>query len=272
MTRIDLHLHSSASDGYLRPAELVESARQRQLHAIALTDHDTTAGIAEAAAASQGFPVVIPAIELTATDHSREIHLLGYYIQPEQPALQNTLQRRQAERIERARQIVARLGELGAVLDWERVQALAGSGTVGRPHIARALRHAGHVASVNEAFDRYLGDGCPAYIPHPEFPPEAAIALIHQAGGAAVLAHPGLAQNHAALVERLVSSGLDGIEVHHPSHGVTVRANLRGIAARFNLVITGGSDFHRPGDPLGSEHPPPTCLRDLRQRAMQARA
>lgn len=267
MTRIDLHLHSNASDGQLRPAELVESARERQLNAIALTDHDTTAGIAEAVATAQGFPVIIPALELTATDHNREIHILGYYIQPEHPALQAALQRRQAERVERARRIVARLSELGAALDWERVQSLAGAGTVGRPHIARALRQAGHVASVNEAFDRYLGDGRPAYIPHPDFPPEAAIALIHQAGGAAVLAHPGLAPDYAALIERLVPAGLDGIEAHHPGHGATVRANLRGIAGRFKLVMTGGSDFHRPGDPLGGEHPPATCLRDLRLRA-----
>ncbi|MBL8152543.1 MAG: PHP domain-containing protein [Anaerolineae bacterium] len=267
MTRIDLHLHSSASDGHLRPAELVESARQRHLNAIALTDHDTTAGIAEAVTAAQGFPVIIPAIELTATDHNREIHILGYYIQPEHPALQDRLQRRQAERIARARRIVARLSELGAPVEWERVQLLAGSGTVGRPHIARALRQAGHVATVSEAFDRYLGDGRPAHISHPIFLPEEAIALIHQAGGAAALAHPGLAPDYAALIERLVPVGLDGIEAHHPGHGAAVRANLRGMAARFNLVVTGGSDFHRPGDPLGGEHPPPTCLRDLRLRA-----
>jgi hypothetical protein len=250
---------------------LVWFARQRQLNAIALTDHDTTAGIAEAVAAAQGFPVIIPAIEVTATDHHREIHILGYYIQPEHPALQETLQRRQGERVERARRIIAQLHELGLSLEWERVQALAGSGTVGRPHIARALRQAGYVATVSEAFDRYLGDGRPAHIPHPIFLPEEAIALIHQVRGAAVLAHPGLAPDYTALIERLVPAGLDGIEAYHPGHGATVRANLRGMAARFNLVITGGSDFHRPGDPMGGEHPPATCLRDLRLRAGRGR-
>jgi predicted metal-dependent phosphoesterase TrpH len=268
VTRIDLHLHSSASDGQLRPAELVESARQRQLNAIALTDHDTTDGIAEARAAAQGFPVIVPAIELTAADARGEIHILGYYIQAEHPVLQAALQRRQVERVTRARRMVARLGELGAALDWTQVEALVGGGTVGRPHIARALRQAGYVDSVNDAFDRYLGDGRPAYIPHAEFPAEAAIDLIHQAGGAAVLAHPGLRQDYAALIERLAAAGLDGVEAHHPGHSATVRANLRGMAARFKLVVTGGSDFHRPGDPMGSEHPPPTCLRDLRARAM----
>ncbi len=243
------------------------SARQRQLNAIALTDHDTTSGIAEAVDAARGFPVIVPAIELTATDPNREIHILGYYIQPEDPTLQATLQRRQAERAERARRIVARLQELGLSLEWEGVQALAGCGTVGRPHIARALRRAGYVGTVSEAFDRYLGDGRPAHIAHPIFLAEEAIALIHQAGGAAVLAHPGLAPDYTALIERLVPAGLDGIEAYHPGHGASVRANLRGMAARFNLVITGGSDFHRPGDPMGGEHPPATCLRDLRLRA-----
>jgi len=237
------------------------------LNAIAITDHDTLSGIAEAQQAALGSPVLIPGIEISAEADGEAIDILGYYVQPENPALQTAIARFSVDRLARAQQIVERLNDLGMGVTWERVLAIAGEGVVGRVHIAHALLEAGHVEDVRSAFDRYLGEGCPAYVLRERPSPEAAIALIHGAGGAAVLAHPGLLRNYRTLVERLVPAGLDGVEVLHPANGQTVRANLRGLARAYNLVITGGSDFHYRTDALGAYSPPPECLRDLRGRA-----
>jgi predicted metal-dependent phosphoesterase TrpH len=195
--------------------------------------------------------------------------MLGYFVQVNHVAFQEELIHFRKDRLNRGQKIVERLGQLGMPVAWEVVLKQADGGAVGRPHIARAMIQAGYVESLQEAFDRYLYTGGPAYVPRERLSPEAAVTLIHQAGGVAVMAHPGLVENYAAILERLVTAGLDGVEIMHPKNTHTVRANLRALALKYRLIITGGSDFHRRDDPIGSENPPPTALRDLRERAEQ---
>ncbi len=254
-------MHTTASDGQLSPSELVQLARDRGLNAIAVTDHDTTEGITEAQQATPGSPVIIPGIELSAEEDGVDVHMLGYFIQIEQTDFQAQLVRFRDDRLNRGRKIVERLGELGMPVEWDAVLKLADGGSVGRPHVARAMIAAGHVDSLQEAFERYLYTGGPAYVSRERLSPEAAVALIHSAGGVAVMAHPGLVEGYAAMVERLVSAGLDGVEIMHPKNPKVVRDNLRGLAQKHKLIVTGGSDFHRRLDPIGSETPPPTVLR-----------
>ncbi|MBI5667599.1 MAG: PHP domain-containing protein [Chloroflexi bacterium] len=267
--RVDLHLHTTASDGQLAPSALVRLAQAQRLDVIAITDHDTTAGLAEAEQAAGGLPVIILGIELSAEDARLDVHVLGYFFDAQDEAFQAVLARFRDDRERRGQKIVVKLAELGLPVAWERVLALANGGAVGRPHVARALVEAGYVESVKEAFDRFLYTGGPAYVPRERLTPEGAIDLIHGAGGAAVLAHPGLLPDYAVMVVRLVSAGLDGVEVAHPKNSETVRANLRALAGHYGLVMTGGSDYHGPESDaaIGSVTPPPGCTEALRERA-----
>lgn len=237
------------------------------MNAIAITDHDATDGIAEAQRVAQGWPVVIAGIELSADDQGVDVHILGYDFDVQDAAFQSRLAGFRHIRLQRGREIVERLAELSVPVSWENVLALANGGAVGRPHIARALVQAGHVGSVEEAFELYLRNGGPADVARPKLSPEEAITLIHQAGGAAVLAHPGLLPDYGAMIERLAPAGLDGVEIMHPANAASTRQNLQGLAARHSLIITGGSDFHRLEDALGAENPPSQCVRSLRERA-----
>lgn len=276
--RVDLHLHTSASDGQYSPGELVKQARSHGLSVIAVTDHDTTAGITEAQEASAQFGalLVIPGIELSAEDAGGDVHVLGYYIDPQNAAFQQRIAYFRDERYTRGERIVERLAALGLPLDWQRVLAIAEGGAIGRPHIARAMVEAGYVDSVRDAFDRYLYNGGPAYVARPRLTPEEAIALIHSASGVAVLAHPGSLPDYSAMIERLVPAGLDGVEVIHPSNPENVRLNLRALAQRYGLIMTGGTDFHGPdikeGLLLGSVNPPEGCVAALQARARERRA
>ncbi|MBE0690790.1 MAG: PHP domain-containing protein [Anaerolineae bacterium] len=269
--RIDLHLHTNASDGQHTPTELIDLVRQQHLDVIAITDHDTTGGIAEAQSVSQGHPQIIPGIELSAEDEEGDVHVLGYFIDPANTALQEKLSHFRTERLERGQRIVQKLIDLGIPVTWDRVSAIAGDASIGRPHIARALLEAGHVDSVHDAFDRYLYNGGPAYVARYRLTPEEAIQFIHSAGGVAVLAHPGLLPDYRAMVQRLVPAGLDGVEVYHPENSQTVRLNLSGLAQQYDLVVTGGSDFHgqaiKANARPGMTDPPPACVRALRERA-----
>jgi 3',5'-nucleoside bisphosphate phosphatase len=216
---------------------------------------------------TSGSPVLIPGIELSAEENGVDVHMLGYHIRAEDAAFQAELVRFRDDRLNRGRKIVERLGTLGMPVKWEAVLRLANGGSVGRPHIARAMIEAGHVSSLAEAFDRFLYTGGPAYVSRERLSPEAAVSLIHRAGGVAVMAHPGLVEDYRAMVERLVPAGLDGVEIMHPKNSQVVRQNLQALAQKYNLIVTGGSDFHRKEDPIGSETPPPTVLLDLRERA-----
>ena len=244
--RADLHLHTNASDGQYSPAELVELARKFDI--IAITDHDTTEGVAPAqqAARQQGAPAVIPGIELSAEDADGDVHMLGYYVDIENTEFQATLTRFRDNRYRRGQLMLEKLAAMGMPLQWERVEAIAKGGAIGRPHIARAMLEAGYVESVKDAFNRFISNDGPAYVARTRLSPEEAVALIHSAGGVAVLAHPGLLNDYRAMLLRLIAVGLDGVEVNHPSNSETARLDLRGIATSANLIMTGGSDFHGP--------------------------
>lgn len=273
--RVELHAHTTASDGQYTPAELIALARDLHLDLLAITDHDSTAGLGPAREAAHGAIAIINGIELSAEDESGDVHILGYGFVAEDETLQSALADFRARRVVRAQEMVRRLAALGAPVAWERVQALAAGGSVGRPHVARALAEAGHVESVRDAFDRYLRAGGPAYVARKRLLPEEAIALIHGAGGAAVLAHPGVLPSFHAIVERLVSARLDGVEVAHPKNDEAVRLDLRGLAARYDLLMTGGSDFHGPainGSMLGSVSPPQGAVEALHRRAARWQA
>ena len=249
-TLVDLHTHSRHSDGLQTPTALVEEAAGRGLRVLGLTDHDTVGGLAEAtvAAARCGIEVV-PGVELSTggLGSTPEIHLLGYFVDPTRPALLAGLAVYAQDREERLERIVARLARLGLRIAAERVRDLAGPGTIGRPHVAQALVEAGYVADRREAFDRYLADGRPGFVPRPKVEPAAAIALIREAGGVPVLAHPFGSGELESTLSRLVPAGLAGLEVHYGDYDEAARRLLADAAARWGLIATGGSDYHGPG-------------------------
>ena len=247
----DLHVHSCYSDGQLTPEAIVQEADERGLRAIAVTDHDTIAAWPETRrAASASDVAVITGVELSVSCEGQEIHLLGYGFDPSHDALCQHLNDFLEARRQRVRRIVDKLREKGIGISVEEVRQVAGgSKSLGRPHVAAALAEAGHVASYTEAFDRYLENGGPAYVGKPEFEAACALDLVHDAGGIGVLAHPGHWMSDR-LLRQLVHVGLDGIEVVHPSHNEPLTRYYRRIARDFDLVPTGGSDYHgfRPGD------------------------
>ena len=240
----DLHTHSLFSDGSDAPAEVVRRAHAAGLDAIALTDHDTLDGLPDAAAAAAACGLeVIPGIEISCTDGAHEIHLLAYWIDPAHAALRGTLQRQQAGRLRRLDAMLARLGEHGAVITREQVLAQAGHGSVGRPHVARALMAAGIVRSLEEAFKRFLGDRAPCFVRSSELASAEAIRLVRDAGGVPVLAHPTYLYDDTA-IERLVGEGVAGIEAYHSSHTPSVAERYAQLAGRLGVLVTGGSDYH----------------------------
>lgn len=265
--RADLHMHTNASDGQYSPAELIELTRQFDV--IAITDHDTTEGIepAQQAALKYGAPTIIPGVELSAEDTEGDVHMLGYHIDIHNAPFQQTLTHFRDTRFERGRLMLEKLATMGMPLDWQQVVANANGAAIGRPHVARALLASGYVESIKDAFDRFIGNDGPAYIARARLTPEEAVALIHQAGGVAVLAHPGLLKDYRAVLLRLIAVGLDGIEVIHPSNSETVRLDLRGIAVTSMLIMTGGSDFHgpkiKPDVTLGMVSPPEGAVEAL---------
>jgi hypothetical protein len=249
MNRIDLHTHSSYSDGSLSPRELVQLAKERRLGAIALTDHDTVAGLEEALEAGDELGVeVVPGVEISAQYPPGTMHILGYYLHFSHPGLLGALKKLQEARAARNPKIIQRLHALGLEITTSEVLDLS-TGQVGRPHIARALVNKGYVSSIDEAFSRYLKKGAVAYVEKFRFPPEEAIAIIRRAGGIAVLAHPftlGMDKPDelALLVRELAKMGLEGIEVFYPGHTEDMVVIYEGVAKRLGLVSTGGSDFH----------------------------
>jgi predicted metal-dependent phosphoesterase TrpH len=240
----DLHCHSTASDGVDAPTRVVERAAAAGLKVLSLTDHDTLDGVAEAQAAGEKFGVeIVPGVELTCYQDRKEVNILGYWVDGSEERLAAHCRRFVAARIDRAHQIGARLAELGARIDIDELVANADGGVVGRPHVARALLEAGHVATLQEAFDRFLANGGPADIPKMMVEPRECIEMIHGAGGIAVIAHAGI-WNQFDLIPHLASIGLDGVEVWHSAHSREDSDRLEEIADRFGLAKTGGSDCH----------------------------
>jgi len=252
---IDLHTHTTASDGTLTPQELVDLAAAKGVRALALTDHDTVAGIATALECGKERRVeVIPGIELAAKWNGvGQMHILGYHIDRDNTRFTDRLSWLQARRRERGERIVSRLNELGVPISWERVEQLAGTGSVGRPHVARVLLESGQVETISEAFSRYLSPGAPAYLEKVEMAPAEAIELIRTAGGVAVLAHPSTLKltgsKLEACVEHLATLGLAGIEVYWPKHTEVEKASYKRLGDHYNLVATMGSDFHGSSKP-----------------------
>lgn len=251
---VDLHLHTKASDGALRPAELVKAADRIGIRVMAVTDHDSVNGIAEAREAACELAIeVMPGVELSASLDSDEIHVLGYLLDPDEPSLRGALRRLQEDRLVQAQAMVERLGVLGYPLEWDRVMAIANGGSVGRPHIAMALVERGAVTSVDESFSRFLRRGGPAYVEGSKFLPQEAVSLIREAQGIPSLAHPiivGASDYHLDL-ERLLpmmkEAGLEGIETYYKGYTPEITMSLLAVAERHRLIPTGGSDFHGGG-------------------------
>ena len=259
MDYVDLHTHSTASDGSYSPRQVVAMAHERGLKAMALTDHDTVEGVGEAVQTGEQLGIeVIPGIEISAEFPEGTMHILGYFIDYQGSAFNQRLQVLKIARAERNPRIVEKLNQLGLSISWEDILQAAGGGQIGRPHIARALMVKGYVQDQQEAFDHYLRQGGPAYVPKFRLSPAESIALIRQAHGIPVLAHPftlglGLEQLKSQL-QTLQELGLVGLEVYYPEHSPTRQADYLKLAKELGLLVTGGSDFHganKPGIELG---------------------
>lgn len=247
--RIDLHSHSTASDGTDPPAEVMRRAKDAGLDVIALTDHDTWAGHEPARAAMPGGLTLVPGMELSCQAQGHSVHLLAYLADPADPALVRECQAITGDRVHRARAMVGRLAALGVAITWEQVSAIAGDGVVGRPHIARAMVAAGAIATTAEAFtEDWIGAGGRAHVQRYAPAPGTAVRLVAAAGGVSVLAHPGLAQRGWLMPDEdiagLAAAGLAGLEADHPGHEDAQRWRLRDLAASLGLAVTGGSDYH----------------------------
>lgn len=269
---VDLHAHSTASDGALPPTAAVKAAHAAGLAAFALTDHDTLAGIPEAQIAADACGLrLVPGVELSVHLGSEEVHLLGLHIRDVE-SLQERLEIYRGFRRRRAEEMVARLVAAGVPVTFDAVLAEAAGGAIGRPHVARALLAAGHVRDMREAFDKWLGAGRPAYVDKERLDIADGIRLIHESGGIAVWAHPGN-DGRREQVEPLVAAGLDGIEVRHPSHSREDELRLASLAAFFGLVVSGGSDWHgamHGGRVLGAMQVPHSWL-ELQDRRVRER-
>ena len=275
--RIDLHTHSNASDGTDSPAELVRNAAAAGLDVVALTDHDTTRGYADAIAALPEGLTLVTGAELSCRLDGISMHMLAYLFDPEEPELLAERELVRDDRVPRAQQMVARLNALDVPVTWEQVQRIAGNGSVGRPHIASALVELGVVASVDEAFTTdWLADGGRVFVEKHETDPFEAIRLIKGAGGVAVFAHPAAAKRgrtvpESAIVE-LAAAGLDGIEVDHMDHDRPTRERLRALAGELGLLTTGSSDYHgsRKTCVLGEYTTDPDVYAEIAARASGA--
>jgi 3',5'-nucleoside bisphosphate phosphatase len=289
--RIDLHTHSTASDGTDTPTELIEAAYAAGLDVVALTDHDTVAGHAEAIRAAKAIratgatgaghaPVpgrpfaLVPGVELSCMVDHISLHLLGYLFDATNDELAHELDLLRTDRLRRARAMVDKLVQLGAPVSWEQVLRIAGDATVGRPHVALALVEAGVVDDVPGAFvPDWIGSGGRAYVEKYSLTPERGIQLVKAAGGVTVFAHPAASSRGAIVgrehIERFAAAGLDGLEIDHPDHDEPTRKQLRALASRLGLVVTGSSDYHGrvKATPIGAETTDPAAFEELVARA-----
>jgi len=272
--RIDLHIHTTASDGLLGPVAVVEAVRSAQVGVFSVTDHDTVDGLDEAKRAADLAGLrLVPGVELSAYWGAVEFHILGYFIDPANSALRAFLRKTREARHARLHAMLSRLQAMGMSVPAGDVLARANNGNVGRPHLARTLVERGFVSNPDEAFDRYLGTDKPAYVPRPDVAIRDAITVIREAGGIASLAHPGLHNRDDAIAD-LMAAGLAAIEVYHPKHGFGRAKGYRRLARRYGLLTTGGSDFHGPAEGDHASMPGVPCLpeADFEELLLAARA
>lgn len=279
MSRVDFHLHTTHSDGSCTPTEVVMRAHDAGVTALAITDHDITTGIAEAITAGQQYGIdVIPGIEISSLINDTELHILGYFLDWQDPELQARCQGLRDSRHRRNPKIIERLQALGIDITYDEVQALAGTESVGRPHIARVLMDKGVVTSAKEAFDRFLAEGRPAHMPRELPSPTEAIQWIKAAKGLAVLAHPTWVKTTDRplidLVRQLKAAGLDGVEVYYSTHAARQTREYLELAQQLGLLSTGGSDFHGVTKPdidvgigKGTLHIPSSLLPKMKEAA-----
>lgn len=249
MSKVDLHLHSTASDGRLSPVEVVRKSAEAGLTFIALCDHDTVAGIPPAFEAARAFPAltVIPGVEINTDVTTGEAHILGYFMDYHHPELLASLANLRDSRLDRAHRMIAKLRNLGLDITWERVKEIAGDGSIGRPHIAHALQEKGYIDSFQEAFNRYIGRGGPAYAERTKIAPAEATQLILRASGLPVLAHPLTLTDPEAMITELKTNGLVGIEAYYNGYTPEEIIGLVRLADKYGLIVTGGTDYHGLG-------------------------
>ncbi len=264
--KADLHLHTTASDGRYSPEDLVGKAAGTGLEVVAITDHDSVDGVAPALKAAQSFPSlkVIPGVEIGTDVPDGEVHVLGYFINYVDAGLVAKLADLRDSRKTRARKMIAKLANLGVSIEWERVQEIAGSGSVGRPHVAQAIMEKGYVQSIKEAFIKYIGRDGPAYAEREKMTPQQVVELVVSVGGLAVLAHPADIEDLEEVIPRLQRVGLAGIEVYYNAYGNSTVQHLASLARKHRLIATGGSDFHGlehiTETPMGGVDIPQECI------------
>jgi predicted metal-dependent phosphoesterase TrpH len=254
-SRADLHTHSTFSDGVLSPTELIDLAYRRGVRIMALTDHDTIEGLPEAFATAARYPdlTLIPGVEISTDIPGSEVHVLGHFIDWQDEEFQRRLQQMRQSRLGRARKMVDKLAALGKPVSWERVQSLASEGAIGRPHIARALVEAGHIATVDKAFDLYLNRNGPAYAERERLAPAQVVEMITAVNGLPTLAHPRELDQLEKLLSQLKTAGLIGLEVYYQDYSPGEIGRLHAVAVRFALIPLGGSDYHGMGGPQQRE-------------------
>jgi len=272
--RIDLHLHTNQSDGVLAPSEVLAEVRKRDLRAFSITDHDTLAGYREVRSLIvAGDPELVVGVELSCSSDNGDLHMLAYAFDPDSERMLGALRDFREKRNRRGRLMVEKLNELKIDVSFDEVEKVAAGAPIGRPHVAEAMYRKKAVGTYEQAFEKYIGQNGPAFVPKPDFAPVQAIRLIHEARGVAVIAHP-MINNTFEQIESLAGSGLDGIEVYHPHHKQSQTDHLKHLATRFRLLCCGGSDFHgREGryGKIGSEPVPVEYLDRLKECAKQKR-
>ena len=284
MVEVDLHLHTTYSDGRLTPTELVRLCAQSDLRVISVSDHDSTEAMPEALEAARSFPqlTIIPGIELSTDVPGAEIHVLGYFVDYQDAEFQRVLKRFREGRQERARQIVEKLGKLGVKVSWDRVEELSDGGAIGRPHIAQAMVEAGYIQYPRDAFDQYLGRNGRAYVERPKLTPAEAIGILLDNGALPVMAHPTYSVTKSdrdevdalmKILTELKGAGLMGMEVYYGGYSPEQVGQLAALADELGLVPCGGSDYHASGNPdepePGTVGPPMDTVEALRAQRKQ---
>ncbi len=273
--RVDLHLHTTYSDGRLTPGELIQIAAEQGIGVIAITDHDTVNGIEPALLATECFPyvTVIPGVEINTDVRQGEVHILGYFVDYKNQSFLNTLDSLRNSRKDRAQKMLAKLSKLGINIEWERILELTDGGSVGRPHIAQALFEGQHVSNLQDAFERYIGRNGPAYAERDRLSPKEAVELIIKANGLPVIAHPASIKELDQMIIDLKQAGLVGIEVYYDNYDKDTIERLSRLATKYDLIATGGSDFHGFEDdhetPLGEAIVPFECVQHLTSLAQK---